>query len=307
MQSSQDFQGLGIALDSLWTRCNRCQLFESCSAGCSTFPLERSGALVLPATMFAQGQLLGMKSDLLMQVKEQINAWDKVAARHPFAHYRSNEYPAFVEAREKDPFTTSFGDGLPFRTFDRNRKARDVERMTRLMEQPYPVGYTGHVTKIRHCVGMTYGRQVRDAINSVTPSTELVAVLPVETPTDWNCVPNKDRLVSTQGEAYLPPKRMIAEAEERLANAVSTRRPINHDSRYASSSLLSYPPPPLSNYSTPGWSERATSSIGQYDPYNHVKEVPIHAATLPKRLQHHASGSSSATVSLVGGAHMGGH
>jgi hypothetical protein len=35
--------------------------------------------------------------------------------------------------------------------------------------------------------------------------------------------------------------------------------------------------------------------------------VPIHAATLPKRLQHHASGSSSATVSLVGGAHMGGH
>ena len=63
----------------------------------------------------------------------------------------------------------------------------------------------------------------------------------------------------------------------------------------------------MSNYSTPGWSERATSSIGQYDPYNHVKEVPIHAATLPKRLQHHASGSSSATVSLVGGAHMGGH
>ena len=35
------------------------------------------------------------------------------------------------------------------------------------------VSYTGHVGKIRHVVGQTYGKQVREAINSVTPKVEL--------------------------------------------------------------------------------------------------------------------------------------
>jgi len=253
--------------------------------------------------MFAQGQLLGMKSDLLMQVKEQINAWDKVAGRHPYAHYRNNEYPLFETARKDDPFTTSFGEGLPFRTYDRNHRARDVTAMTRLMEQPYPVGYTGHVTKIRHCVGQTYGRQVREAINSVTPSVELAKVLPVDTPTDWNSVPCKDRLVSTQGDAYLNPVRQTQIAQERLANAVSTRRAVDNDSRYASSSQLSYPPPAPTCYSTPGWSERPTSNIGQLDPYKHIAAVPIHQATLPRRLQGPAS--STGSITFVGSAHAG--
>jgi len=262
--------------------------------------------------MFAQGQLLGMSSSVLMQVKEQINAWDKVAERHPYAHYRKNQYPAFSTARKDDPFTTNFGEGLPFRTFDRNHRGRDVERMTRLMEQPYPVGYTGHVTKIRHCVGSTYGRQVREAINSVTPSTELAKVELVETPTEWNSVPDKDRLISTQGDAYLPPARQTQIAQERFANAVSTRRAVHHESRYASSAQLSFPPPPARCYNTPAWSERPTSNIGQLDPYQHIKEVPIHQATLPRRMQQSqaaalSSSSAAGTVTLVGGAHTGGN
>mmetsp|Transcript_4449 Transcript_4449/g.11693 ORF Transcript_4449/g.11693 Transcript_4449/m.11693 type:complete len:265 (+) Transcript_4449:91-885(+) len=235
--------------------------------------------------MFAQGQLLGMKSDLLMRLKTEINAWDKVAERHPYAHYRRNEMPSFVEQRKEDPYTTNFGEGLPFRTFDRNRRARETTQMTRLMEQPYPVGYTGHVTKIRHVVGQTYGREVRDAINSVTSSTDLVAVKPVETPTDWNCVPDRDRLVSTQGEAYIHPDRQVADAKQRLAHAVSTRRPVDNNSRYASSSQLSFEPPPKSCYNTPAWSERPTSNIGQFDPYKHGNSHIIHQAKLPSRLQ----------------------
>jgi hypothetical protein len=240
--------------------------------------------------MFAQGQLLGMKSDLLMRLKTEINAWDKVAERHPYSVYRRNDHSLFTEARTSDPFTTNFGEGLPFRTYDRNRPARDAHQATRAMEQPYPQGYTGHVTKIRHVVGQTYGRQVRDAINSVTPNVELATVTPKET------------LVSTQQLAYVPPNQEVAHTHQRAANAVSTRRPVNLESRYASSSLLSYPPPPPSSYATPGWSERPTSNIGQYDAYKHVSSQRVHAPELPSRVRlqlqqsqgtitHHASSS----------------
>ena len=257
----------------------------------------RAASVVLAVAMFAQGQLLGMKSDLLMRLKTEINAWDKVAERHPYSVYRKNEYPRFEQARTSDPFTTNFGDGLPFRTYDRNQAARAAQEMNRTVEQPYPQGYTGHVSRVRHCVGSTYGRTVREAINSVTPSVELVAVKPVETPTSWDCVPDKDRLVSTQREAFPPPQEQLRVMRERVDRAVSTRRPVDNDSRYASSSQLSYQPPPPRCYNTPGWSERPTSNIGQYDPYNHVKEVPVHQATLPRRLSsgtitHHSSSSA---------------
>ena len=37
------------------------------------------------ATMFAQGQLLGMQTDLLNRLKVEVNAWEKVAEKHPCA------------------------------------------------------------------------------------------------------------------------------------------------------------------------------------------------------------------------------
>ena len=70
------------------------------------------------------------------------------------------------------------------------------------MSSHIPTGYTGHVTKVRHVVGQTNGKMVREAINTLTPSTELAAVKPVNTPTDWNSVADKDRLVSTQQISY---------------------------------------------------------------------------------------------------------
>ena len=36
-------------------------------------------------TMFAQGQLLGMQTDLLNRLKVEVNAWEKVAEKHPCA------------------------------------------------------------------------------------------------------------------------------------------------------------------------------------------------------------------------------
>ena len=39
----------------------------------------------LIATMFAQGQLLGMQTDLLNRLKVEVNAWEKVAEKHPCA------------------------------------------------------------------------------------------------------------------------------------------------------------------------------------------------------------------------------
>ena len=235
--------------------------------------------------MFAQGQLLGMQSDLLMRLKTEINAWDKVAERHPYSVYRTNERNSlFAPARSEDPFTTNFGEGLPFRTYDRNLRARTAQTMNRTVEQPYPQGYSGHVSKIRHVVGQTYGQQVREAINSVTPSVQIATVKPVETPSDWNSIPCKDRLVSTQQLSYMPPDDVMVQSRAKVDNSRSVRIPQNPESRYASSALLSFPPPPASCYATPGWSERPTSNIGQYDAYNHVQSCKIHVAELPRRL-----------------------
>jgi len=226
--------------------------------------------------MFAQGQLLGMKSDLLMRLKTEINSWDKVAERHPYSVYRKNEMPQFSEARRDDPYTTNFGEGLPFRTYDRNQRARTVQSINRSLEQPYPTGYTGHVTRVRHVVGGTNGRMVREAINSVTPAVELVGpnlhVTPAQT------------LHSTQQLAYLPPDRQLEVTQEQAAAAVTTRRPVDNNSRYASTQRLSFPPPPPRAYATPGWSARPTSNIGQPDTYKHIKQSHVHQAELPRRL-----------------------
>jgi len=239
--------------------------------------------------MFAQGQLLGMQSDLLMRLKTEINAWDKVAERHPYSVYRRREMPTYSKARESDPFTTSFGEGLPFRTYDRNARARSAVGSTRTMEQPYPPGYTGHVAKVRHVVGRTYGRQVRDAINSVTPAVELAVYTPhVESVNPSGGIPSAAppsvATVSTQQLAYTHPDAEVVAAQQRAADAVSTRKPVDHSSRYASSALLSYPPPPPRCYATPGWSERPTSNIGQPDTFKHARKCTVHTATLPRRI-----------------------
>jgi len=241
-----------------------------------------------------------MKSDLLAVVKTQINDWDKAAERHPYSVFRRNEMPSFTEARRSDPYTTNFGEGLPFRTYDRNQRARTCQNINRSMEQPYPTGYTGHVTRVRHVVGQTNGRMVREAINTLTPSTELAAVQPVESPLDWRCVADKDRLESTQQLSYKPPDTEMVLTHQKAANAVSTRRQIDHNSRYASSALLSYPPPPARAYATPGWSIRPTSNIGQPDTYKHIKKGHVHQAELPGRIVSQTSSlrppSSSTTM-----------
>jgi len=224
-----------------------------------------------------------------VRLKTEINAWDRIAERHPYSVYRKGLMPDFIAAREKDPFTTSFGEGLPFRTYDRNQRARSAHQASRSMEQPYPPGYTGHVGKVRHVVGQTYGRQVRDAINSVTPAVELAEydskVLSVNPNGGIPCAaPPAVATVSTQQLAYLHPDDEVAASHRRAANAVSTRKPVDNNSRYASSSHLSYPPPPSSCYATPGWSERPTSNIGQPDVYKHAKKLAVHQPKLPQRM-----------------------
>jgi len=255
--------------------------------------------------MFAQGQLLGMKTDLLMRLKTEINAWDKVAERHPYSVYRRDTLPAYTPARTDDPFTTSFGEGLPFRTYDRNQRARTAVAATRTMEQPFPRGYTGHVGGIRHVVGQTYGKQVREAINSVTPAVEKAVYDPhTVSPNPSGGIPSaappSEATVSTQQLAFLPPDAEITKTHQSVANAVSTRRPVDLNSRYASTSQLSFKPPPPRCYATPGWSERPTSNIGQPDVYKHARTLTIHQETLPKRLA--ASGATMSTWSRAGGS-----
>jgi hypothetical protein len=224
-----------------------------------------------------------------MRLKTEINAWDKVAERHPYSVYRKNELPQFSQARTQDPYTTSFGEGLPFRTYDRNQRARSAAEACRTMEQPYPRGYTGHVGKIRHVVGQTYGRQVREAINSVTPAVELAIyrsdVLSVNPTGGIPCAaPASEATVSTQQLSYKPPDEEVKIIHGRVADAVSTRRPVDLNSRYASTQQLSFKPPPPKSYATPAWSERPTSNIGQLDVYKHAQKLSIHKPTLPRSL-----------------------
>ena len=91
--------------------------------------------------MFAQGQLLGMQTDLLNRLKVEVNAWEKVAEKHPYSVYNKHELSgSYAAARANDKFTTSFGDGLPYRVYSRNERAwralkpSSVDELTRLLE-----------------------------------------------------------------------------------------------------------------------------------------------------------------------------
>lgn len=247
-----------------------------------------------------------MQSDLLMRLKTEINAWDKVASRHPYSVYRKQELPQFAEVRQSDPFSTSFGNGLPFRTYDRNARARSANAATRLMEQPYPPGYTGHVSKVRHVVGRTYGVQVREALNSVTPPVELAKYDPnVLSVNPTGGIPSggtaAESTVSTQQLSYKPPAEVVDTIHSRVVAAKSIRVPVDHSSRYASSSQLSFRPPPAACYATPGWSERPTSNIGQPDVYKHAKKLAVHQPTLPRAMSGSSMGGGSASGSRMGG------
>ena len=108
--------------------------------------------------LFAQGQLIGVQSQQQEAMKTEIKAWDDVASRHPYSVYRKNDYAAYVNKHKNDVFTTSFGTGLPYRVQDRNHRAQTMTEATLKMEQPYPLGYTGHVSETRQVIGQTYGR-----------------------------------------------------------------------------------------------------------------------------------------------------
>ena len=151
------------------------------------------------------------------------------------------------------------------------------------------VSYTGHVGNIRQVCGKTYGRSVREAINSVTPPVEIAIyrsdVLSVNPTGGIPCAaPPSEATVSTQQLSYKSPNEQAAALHSTAQRAVSTRRPVDLNSRYASTSQLSYAPPPPRSYATPGWSERPTSNIGQPDTYRHAKSLAIHQQTLPRSL-----------------------
>ena len=130
---------------------------------------------------------------------------------------------------------------------------------------------------------------MREAINSVTPAVEKAlydphTVSPNPSGGIPSAAPPSEATVSTQQLAFLPPDQQIVQAHRSVANAVSTRRPVDLNSRYASTSQLSFKPPPPRSYATPGWSERPTSNIGQPDVYKHARKLTIHPETLPKRM-----------------------
>lgn len=212
--------------------------------------------------MFAQGQLIGMQTDLLDRLKTEINAWDKVAEQHPYSVYRRADYPAHVLKHKNDRFTTSFGDGLPYRVYSRNQRATQIEATARTMEQPYPLGYTGHVARTRQIIGQTYGRQVRDAINDVADKD--------------------DGFHSTQELAFRPPDQEVHRSYERARSSNPRPKTANAGATYATTSQLSYPPPKAECYQPPAWTERATSNIGQLDTYGHSREAQVHPSPAPR-------------------------
>ena len=172
------------------------------------------------------------------------------------------------------------------------------------MEQPYPPGYTGHVSKVRRVVGQTYGTQVREAINSVTPPVELAKYSPhVLSVNPSGGIPSggtaAESTVSTQQLSYQPPEQVVDTIMDRAAKAKSIRVPVDTASRYASSSQLCFKPPPAACYATPGWSERPTSNIGQPDVFKHAKKLTVHQPTLPRALSGGSVGSSKMS-SLIG-------
>ena len=210
--------------------------------------------------MFAQGQLLGMQSDQLAALKTEIKGWDDIAEKHPYSVYRKNDYPAHVSKHRNDLFTTSFGNGLPYRVYDRNQRADRITEATRSMEQPYPLGYAGHVSHTSQVIGQTYGRKVRDAINDVADE--------------------HDNFHSTQELAFRHPDHEVSETHRRTAQIVS-KRPTSSgsDSVWTSTTQAEFRQPKPACYQTPAWTERMTSNIGQLDTYGHFQEKPIHRPT----------------------------
>ena len=216
--------------------------------------------------LFAQGQLIGVQSQQQEAMKTEIKAWDDVASRHPYSVYRKNDYAAYVNKHKNDVFTTSFGTGLPYRVQDRNHRAQTMTEATLKMEQPYPLGYTGHVSETRQVIGQTYGRKVRDAINSVPDVV--------------------DGFHSTQELAYRHPDHEVAMTHDRTRRSVSKRptfEKLDPNSIWTSTSHAGYRPPMPSCYQTPAWSERMTSNIGQLDTYGHLQEKPIHRPSTSSR------------------------
>ena len=212
--------------------------------------------------MFAQGQLLGVQSIQQEAMKTEIKGWDDVASRHPYSVYRKNDYAAYVNKHKDDLFTTSFGNGLPYRVHDRNHRAQTMTEATLKMEQPYPLGYTGHVSDTRQIIGQTYGRKVRDAINCVADDS--------------------DGFHSTQELAFRHPDHEVTLTHDRTSRSVSKRptfEKLDPNSIWMSTSQAEYRPPKPACYQTPAWSERMTSNIGQLDTYGHFQEKPIHRPT----------------------------
>ena len=220
--------------------------------------------------MFAQGQLLGMQTDLLNRLKVEVNAWEKVAEKHPYSVYNKHELSgSYAAARANDKFTTSFGDGLPYRVYSRNERANEIARHARSMEQPFPLGYTGHIPRTRQVIGQTYGRETRDAINGTGDPTN-----------GENAGLYK---ASTSQLSYTHPDQEMARARANVAQRGQPRDPSAWrprgrvaEGRWASSTQLSFQAPPPATYLTPTWTERATSNIGQPDTYGHFKEAPVH-------------------------------
>ena len=207
-------------------------------------------------------------SQELARFKNLVGSWEKVARRHPYSVFNGERSAEYDEARKEDPFTTHFGEGLPVRVYDRNEMAREANAAAATMEQPYPSGYTGYVPKIRHVVGQTYGRSVREAINQVTPETELASTEGVP-------------LASTQQLAHPSPADQLADRQQRAAAARSTRC-VDATSGFASTSALAFAPPPPEAYATPAWSTAVTANIGQPDTYKHGNKSILHPPKLPE-------------------------
>jgi len=214
--------------------------------------------------LFSQGQLLGVNSTDQERMKTEIKGWDNVAERHPYSVYRKDGYAAYANKHKNDLFTTSFGEGrLPERVYDRNHRANTMTVATRNMEQPYPLGYTGHVSSTRQLIGQTYGRKVRDALNDVADAD--------------------GGFLSTQQLAFRHPDDEVAATHSRTARSVSKRPTVpDTNSIWVSTTQAEYLPPKSACYQTPAWTERMTSNIGQLDTYGHFQEKAIHRATDPR-------------------------
>lgn len=223
-------------------------------------------------------------------IVDNVSAWEKVAKRHPYSVYNRAGLPAFTEARKAERFSTCFGEGLPFRVYDRNALGRRAEELNGRLEQPYPLGYTGHVTGVRNVVGRTYGRQTREAINGVTPALELGSTV----------MGGEIYLPSEQQLEFRAPRAQLQDVEHKC-QASRPRPAPREDMDYASTSSLAYKPPHRDAYFPPTWSEMAMSNCGQPDPYGHRSSCRIHRPTQPRRPQPESKSAGPEPTLLEGG------